>query len=171
MYLVESLGEFMEDPKNVMKIEQSLYGLKQAAYEWYQLCRAELMDMGFKPLQADPCIFKKGSILIGVYVGDVIIAAPTTGERSVTFGTIPFSKGLSFTASFDHTRRLAKKATMNITNINTLEVGGFHSLVPEARDMAETPNLAASARTQSPEGGQQKSDSNPGSLSLTTRGS
>ena len=74
---VEGMEAYMEDStNNVMKLEQSLYGLKQAAYEWYQLCRAELEKMGYKPLSADPCIFRKGRILVGVYVDDIIVAAP-----------------------------------------------------------------------------------------------
>lgn len=80
MYSVKDLSEFMKDFDNVMKIEQSLYDLKQAVYEWYQLCKAELIDMSFKSLQADFCIFKKRSILIEIYVNDVIIAVSFTRE-------------------------------------------------------------------------------------------
>lgn len=61
----------------VLELQQSLYGLKQAAREWYLLCSAELEKMGFKPLPSEPCVFRNcdTGVLVGIYVDDLVIAA------------------------------------------------------------------------------------------------
>jgi Reverse transcriptase (RNA-dependent DNA polymerase) len=43
----------------IYTLKKSLYGLKQAPIEWNQMINGVLLDMGFKPLEEDPCIYKK----------------------------------------------------------------------------------------------------------------
>ena len=43
----------------IYKLKKSLYGLKQVPREWNQMINKVLLDMGFEPLEADPCIYKK----------------------------------------------------------------------------------------------------------------
>ena len=43
----------------IYKLKKSLYGLKQAPREWNQMIDGVLLGMGFVPLKADPCIYKK----------------------------------------------------------------------------------------------------------------
>ena len=43
----------------IYKLKKSLCGLKQAPREWNQMINSVLLDMGFEPLEADPCIYKK----------------------------------------------------------------------------------------------------------------
>jgi heme oxygenase len=62
---------------------------KQAPREWNQMINGDLLDMGFEPLEADPCIYKKtecGMVngvmkdkhyIIALYVDDLLIACST----------------------------------------------------------------------------------------------
>jgi hypothetical protein len=61
----------------VWQLVQSLYGLKQAARDWYNLCSEKLKDMGFEPIPSDPCVFRnpQTGTIIGLYVDDLLIAA------------------------------------------------------------------------------------------------
>lgn len=58
---------------------KSLYGLKQAARDWNLLCRNHLINWGFVPSLADPCLFthKERQIELLVYVDDIAAAAKT----------------------------------------------------------------------------------------------
>jgi hypothetical protein len=65
-------------PGKVLHILRSLYGLKQAARDWNQLCVSELRKLGFIQSEADPCLLTLPSkkLIILVYVDDVTIAGP-----------------------------------------------------------------------------------------------
>ncbi|RAQ99895.1 CoA-transferase family III [Stemphylium lycopersici] len=65
-------------PNMVFKILKSLYGLKQAARDWNQLCVSKLREIGFTQSEVDPCllIHKKREIIILIHVDDIPIAAP-----------------------------------------------------------------------------------------------
>lgn len=55
-----------------------VYGLKQAARDWYNLCASVLREMGFGPLPSEPCVFRKRTgMVVGLYVDDLVIAART----------------------------------------------------------------------------------------------
>ena len=60
-----------------LKLLQSLYGLKQAAYDWYFICNAELIKLGFVSSESDPCIYihKDRQLIVLVYVDDIIIVS------------------------------------------------------------------------------------------------
>jgi hypothetical protein len=63
----------------VGKLVKSLYGLRQAARNWYTTIRRWFTEYGLKPSAADPCVFIKregaGDILVVVlYVDDMMIA-------------------------------------------------------------------------------------------------
>lgn len=63
-------------PGRALHILKSLYGLKQAARDWHQLCVSELKEMGFIQSEADPCLLTCPSkqLMILVYVDDITIA-------------------------------------------------------------------------------------------------
>ena len=62
----------------VLKLLRALYGTKQAGRLWQETLRKHLLDMGFKNSLVDPCLYslhtKRGTILLGVYVDDIIVA-------------------------------------------------------------------------------------------------
>jgi len=41
----------------VWQLNQTLYGLRQSSRVWYQKLRDALLELGFKPSAADPCVF------------------------------------------------------------------------------------------------------------------
>jgi hypothetical protein len=75
MYLL--LG-FQVDTENeckcyILKLNKSLYGLKQASLNWFKKLKQGLIDHGFHPSAIDPCLhFKKGMLII-TYIDDCII--------------------------------------------------------------------------------------------------
>ena len=54
-------------------MNKNLYGLKQAAHNWFECLKQGLLDHGFEQYQIDPCKFYHGSTIILVYVDDCII--------------------------------------------------------------------------------------------------
>ena len=57
----------------VLKLNKSLYGLKQAAFNWYEMLCKGLTDRGFKQSTSDPCVFLRENCIIFCYVDDCII--------------------------------------------------------------------------------------------------
>jgi hypothetical protein len=55
----------------------SLYGLKQAARDWHELIKAELITWGFEQSLAEPCLFVNHTtgVILLVYVDDIATAA------------------------------------------------------------------------------------------------
>ena len=60
--------------RHVLKLNKSLYGLKQAAFNWFQLLKQGLEDRGYKhQSNTDKCVFLGKSSIVLVYVDDCII--------------------------------------------------------------------------------------------------
>jgi hypothetical protein len=72
----------------VCKLNRSLYGLKQAAFNWNKTITSYFTEIGLKPCSTDPCVFSKhhqGDIaVIVLYVDDLLI----TGNRDSTLQDI-----------------------------------------------------------------------------------
>jgi hypothetical protein len=76
IYMQQPAG-FVEGEDLVCHLLKSIYGLKQASREWYQLLLVFLLENGFTPSRMDPCIFLRENIIIFIYVDDLLIAART----------------------------------------------------------------------------------------------
>jgi hypothetical protein len=65
----------------VLKLNWSLYGLKQASRVWYQKLDSTLQEMGFHRTHCDHCVFvwKRGTthVIVPVYVDDLTIISKT----------------------------------------------------------------------------------------------
>ena len=62
-------------PGEVLRLKKSIYGLVQAARQFYKRWKEVLNNIGFKESKADPCLFtKKGPVYLGTYVDDNFIA-------------------------------------------------------------------------------------------------
>jgi len=53
-----------------------LYGLKQAVFLWYNCFTEALVDLGFKPLPDNICVYIKHDILsyIIIYIDNALVA-------------------------------------------------------------------------------------------------
>lgn len=82
IYMQQAPGyEDFNNADYVVLLLRNLYGLKQAPRVWHQTIHPFLVELGFTSLQADPCIYWKGSAktanlqLISLYVDNLGLAA------------------------------------------------------------------------------------------------
>jgi hypothetical protein len=61
----------------VLKLNKSLYGLKQAGYNWFEKLREGLLSRDFTQSQVDKCVFFRKDCIILTYVDDCIILGKT----------------------------------------------------------------------------------------------
>jgi len=54
----------------VLRLNKSLYGLKQAGYNWFAKLSNGLKDRGFVPSSIDPCVFFGQGCIVLTYVDD-----------------------------------------------------------------------------------------------------
>jgi len=57
----------------VLKLNKSLYGLKQASSNWFQKLKEGLEDRDYVQSQVDPCVFLRDDSVVLTYVDDCII--------------------------------------------------------------------------------------------------
>ena len=59
-----------------MSTAKSLYGLREAPRIWYELLSKELLDIGLKPIDGAPCVFKRADgVFTIIYVDDFLLMA------------------------------------------------------------------------------------------------
>ena len=65
-------GEFL-------RLLQSLYGLKQAAHNWYFTCNRELIKLGFVLSESDLYMYinRERELTVLVYIDDITIVSPS----------------------------------------------------------------------------------------------
>ena len=77
---------YMDLPKGVMsanqgaknyalRLRKNLYGLRQAAMNWFEHLKTGLIKRGFRQSTIDPCLFTKDDMILLVYVDDTLIFA------------------------------------------------------------------------------------------------
>ena len=68
--------------KSVLKLQRSLYGLRQAAACWFDKLRDGLLDLGWsQPLPSlEPCLFVKDGVICLVYVDNCLFFG-TSNEK------------------------------------------------------------------------------------------
>jgi len=57
----------------VLKLNKSLYGLKQAAHNWFKTLDKGLQDRGFKPSNIDRCVYLRKDCIVLVYVDECVL--------------------------------------------------------------------------------------------------
>jgi len=65
----------VDGEKCVLKLNKSLYGLRQGSYNWFQKLKQALIDRDFCPSAVDPCVYLGKNAIAIVYVDDVIIVS------------------------------------------------------------------------------------------------
>ena len=73
-----------DNPKKVLQLKKSLYGLKQSGREWNAKLDSVLRQMGFSACPSEPCLYVKNFSnrlnYVAVYVDDLIIACTDKGD-------------------------------------------------------------------------------------------
>jgi hypothetical protein len=59
----------------ILQLNKSLYGLKQAGYNWFTKLSNGLQERGFVPSSVDLCVFLNKDCIVLTYVDDCIIVA------------------------------------------------------------------------------------------------
>lgn len=63
----------------VLKVLKALYGLKQSGREWFGTLHASLITQS-TPTSFDPCVFVGVGFILAVYVDDILITGPNSGD-------------------------------------------------------------------------------------------
>ena len=127
----------------VWQLNQTLYGLRQSGRVWYQKLRDALLELGFTPSAADPCVFIRlydGNLSIifthvddlGLICNSVSIVAQLKGELAKYFpisdlGEVHHLLGIKITRDRDkHTIALSQERYI----LDLLRKFGFESANP-----------------------------------------
>jgi len=76
IYMRPPKGMAHPGPGKALRLNRSIYGLKQAARVWYKLLSRVLQTLGLNPSPSDPCLFvtaQQPGIAMAVVVDDFII--------------------------------------------------------------------------------------------------
>ena len=57
----------------ILRLNKSLYGLKQASANWFEFLKKGLEDRGYISSRIDQCAFYKEDSIVLVYVDDCIV--------------------------------------------------------------------------------------------------
>ena len=72
----------------VLKLQMAMYGLVQAARQWFKCLSDVLISLGFKPCESDPCLMyrvnENGLCIILMYVDDNLIVGSNKAIAQVT---------------------------------------------------------------------------------------
>jgi hypothetical protein len=58
---------------SLLRLNKSLYGLKNASLNWHNKLKTALEDRGFVESLSDPCVFMRENMIILMYVDDCIL--------------------------------------------------------------------------------------------------
>jgi hypothetical protein len=82
LHLHPQLREFYDEQQKSLffELDRYLYGLHEAPHEFNSLLDKKLQDIGFKPSEADPCLYTKespdGIIVLCLHVDDMLLLTP-----------------------------------------------------------------------------------------------
>ena len=78
-------GQTEEDSNKyyILKLNKSLYGLKQASYDWHEKLKEGFENRGLKPSEINPCLYMKKGMIVMTYVDDCIIVSNSMKEIDV----------------------------------------------------------------------------------------
>ena len=79
IYVRQPAG-FQRDGDLVLKLKKSVYGLRQSPQNFFKYLSDHLGAQGLLPSELDPCLFVGKSMVVVVYVDDLLIYAKTTSE-------------------------------------------------------------------------------------------
>ena len=74
IYMCNIPGYSENNNNKVLKLNKSLYGLKQAGRLWNEEFCKFMKEVGFKQSRADPCVFYNDKTIVCLYVDDITMA-------------------------------------------------------------------------------------------------
>ena len=75
IYIEQPRG-FSKKPNHVLRLNRSLYGLRQAPRLFFTFLSERLIKHNLQQSQYDPCLFMNSNMIVIVYVNDILIYAP-----------------------------------------------------------------------------------------------
>jgi hypothetical protein len=72
----------------VLKLNKSLYGLKQAGYNWFEKLREGLIVRDFIQSQVDKCVFFRKDCIVLTYVDNCIILGKTMTDVNAVISSL-----------------------------------------------------------------------------------
>jgi len=82
VFMKMPLGFFSPNPNTVCHLQKSLYGLREAPWQWFAKLYSKLYEYGFVQPYVDYSLFvyRKGDTLLAalVYVDDIVLASNDT---------------------------------------------------------------------------------------------
>jgi hypothetical protein len=80
IYVRQPRGFYEGNKNQVLKLKPTLYGLKQSPRYFFKYFSDRLIEQGLTPSQFDPCLFLSSSLIVIIYVDDILINGKTTAE-------------------------------------------------------------------------------------------
>jgi hypothetical protein len=120
----------------VLKLNKSLYGLKQAALCWYELLKKGLESVGFKAKSTDPCLFIHPDVICLVYVDDCLFFAKDVKSIDAVLQKLK-NKGFALTVEGDVNAFLGIDISRSQDGCYVLKQPGLIQRVLQATKMAD----------------------------------
>ncbi|MBE3047287.1 hypothetical protein IMZ48_33160 [Candidatus Bathyarchaeota archaeon] len=84
VYVEQPHGLREPGDRRVCLLHKALYGLKEAPLWWFLYITKHIRALGFVPVDREPCIMRRGGVLVMIYVDNCAIAClKGTGEIAV----------------------------------------------------------------------------------------
>jgi hypothetical protein len=163
VYMHQPEGFEQGEGNMVLKLNWSLYGLKQASRVWYQKLDSALQEMGFHHTCYDHCMFvwKRSTthVIVPVYVDDLTIISKTKvdkdavkaelGQRFKLCDLGPISMLLAVGITRDRSKRQLSMDQCHYTQ-DMLDTFGMSDCLPVLTPMDPNVQLSAAMSPQTP---------------------
>jgi hypothetical protein len=80
IYVNQPRGFKRGNSNNVLRLKQTLYELKQAPRYFFKYFTERLIQQGLTPLEHDPCLFMSSTLIVIIYVDDILIYGKCNDE-------------------------------------------------------------------------------------------
>ena len=150
----------------VVKLEKSVYGIKQAGRQWSRLlCKTLVEDVGMIQCGADPCVFKledagKVKVILVVHVDDILVGGPETEVLEVgkilnskfptnNLGEVSWYMGCAVHRDWDRGTLSVTQTTFADTLMRRFEVKGY-SEIPASTSVYLGPRTSEDTKVDRP---------------------
>ncbi len=80
IYVHQPHGFKQGNSNDVLCLKQTLYGLKQAPRYFFKYSTERLIRQGHTPSEHDPCLFMSSTLIVIIYVDDILIDGKCNDE-------------------------------------------------------------------------------------------